>query len=45
MEAEILKKMEVNKVLTKEEITYMVNGYNDGKIDDKVMSKFCRSNR
>ena len=40
MEAEILKKMKVNKVLTKEEITYMVNGYNDGKIDDKVMSKF-----
>ena len=40
MEAEILKKMKVNKVLTKEEITYMVNGYNNGKIDDKVMSKF-----
>lgn len=40
MEAEILKKMKINKVLTKEEITYMVNGYNDGKIDDKVMSKF-----
>ena len=40
MEAEILKKMKINKVLTKEEITYMVKGYNDGKIDDKVMSKF-----
>lgn len=40
MEAEILKKMKVNKVLTKEEINYMVTGYNDGKIDDKVMGKF-----
>lgn len=38
--SDIIKKKENNDSLTYEEIEYMINGYVDGNISDKIMSKF-----
>lgn len=39
-EISILKKIENKKKLTKEEISYMVNGYMNSEVSEDVMSKF-----